>query len=512
MLTIYNGVIFQFVQTLGSQNLRYRKKMGEMTEFVRFHNLPGELAKRVIGYVDFSFSVTNGIDVEQLSMQLPAHLQLEIQLAINQKMVEQVRAFEGSPKSFFEQLVMKLQPCTCLCGDTIFYQGEEGDRMYFVKRGMLHSRKRGLVHSVLQDGDHFGEGSLLTETRERSTEVVCASDCMLLSLSIEDFEYVLKMFPAVAVRIRQPAKRRSSDLNYAAIDQLRSGSFLRNDPMQRPRSPSKLQRASTNFLSTLTSTSSLRSRPLQDRTAALEHSFSASPEGQRARLSRQGSFISESSGEMLSMLKAYTDAGAVQTSGSFVKSKSNGDRPELNRSRTFSGHRGGSSAPQDEMTRCVSNCSQVKAQCEGSSSSTETQQPSDVSDAFNEELALTQSTPSPALSTLCALPTSAPSYTRNTRARKPSVNGTMMKAAPTAARRTRRQSVNESIMKRQLAEQNASSEHGQQSPAHGERDVTTAEQPPVSNPSPVHSMLGGIRFPWQHWEADSRSADKSCEA
>ena len=479
--------------------------MGEMTEFVRFHNLPGELAKRVIGYVDFSFSVTNGIDVEQLSMQLPVHLQLEIQLAINQKMVEQVKAFEGSPKSFFEQLVMKLQPCTCLCGDTIFYQGEEGDRMYFVKRGMLHSRRRGLVHTVLQDGDHFGEGALLSETRERSTEVVCASDCMLLSLSMEDFDHVLKMYPAVADRIRQPAKRRSSDLNYAAIAQLRSGSFLRNDSTH-SRTPSKLRRASTktNVLSTLTSTSSLRSwptRPMQDRTATPDTSFSASPECQRARVGRQGSFISESSGEMLSMLKAYTDAGAVQTSGSFVKPKASGERPELKRSRTFNGHPGGSSNPQDGLTRC-------EAQCESNSSCPEQQRPSDVGEATDERLALTQSAP-PSVPSTCALPANEPSNPQIKRDRRPSVNGTLIKAA----RRHRRPSVNESVIKRQLAEQKVdNSESGQQNSSHGEANVQSAELPRASNPSPVHSMLGGIRFPWQDWEADGRGADKSHEA
>ena len=382
--------------------------------------------------------------------------------------------------------------------------------MYFVKRGMLHSRRRGLVHTVLQDGDHFGEGALLSETRERSTEVVCASDCMLLSLSMEDFDRVLNMYPAVADRIRQPAKRRSSDLNYAAIAQLRSGSFLRNDST---RTPSKLRTASTNVLSTLTtSTSSLRSstlrssslrpaRPMQDRTATQDHSFSASPECQRARVGRQGSFISESSGEMLSMLKAYTDAGAVQTSGSFVKPKGSGERPELRRSGTFNGHSGGSCTPQDGLTRC-------EAQCESSSSCPEQQRPSDVGEATNERLALTQSAP-PSVPSTCALPANAPSDPQNKRDRRPSVNGTLIKAA----RRPRRPSVNESVIKRQLAEQKVdNSETGQQNSSHGEGNVQSAELPPASNPSPVHSMLGGIRFPWQDWEADGRGADKSHEA
>ena len=72
--------------------LRYRKRMDELSEFARFHNLPPSLRVKIHNYVDFAFSVTKGINVESISAQLPAHLQLEIHLQLNKKMVQQVRA------------------------------------------------------------------------------------------------------------------------------------------------------------------------------------------------------------------------------------------------------------------------------------------------------------------------------------------------------------------------------------------------------------------------------------
>lgn len=186
--------------------LRYRKHIGEYEEFVRFHNLPRELARRTLAYVNFAFSISNGIDVERLSGQLPANLQLEIQLQINKKMVEQVSLFSGSPKAFFEQLVMKLNPALCVTGDYVFYEGEEADRMFFIKRGVLRVRKNNIPVSVLTDGQYFGESALLSlphiALQQRIADVECVSDCMLLVLSRSDFEEVLEQYPQIKHRIQ----------------------------------------------------------------------------------------------------------------------------------------------------------------------------------------------------------------------------------------------------------------------------------------------------------------------
>ena len=294
-LTIYNGVMFQFVVSLGSENLRYRKKMGEIKEFARFHSLPRELASRVVGYVDFVFSVTNGIDVEHISEQLPANLQLEIQLVINKKMVEQVKAFEGSPKAFFEVLVMKLSPIMCLTDDHVFYHGEQADRMYFVKKGLLEVRKRGILLSVLNDGDYFGEMALLEENATRSADIACTSDCMLLSLTKEDFDAVLAVYPAVGERIRNQANERARIL-------------------QRRTSEASLTLGPRSFIRR-TSNSSLPTFDMANIEA--EPGFMSSQDASlRARPSKSAA-RTDCKAEMSSMLKAYTRAGALNGADSF---------------------------------------------------------------------------------------------------------------------------------------------------------------------------------------------------
>lgn len=54
--------------------------------------LPSSLRVKMRQYLEFAFSVTKGIPVETIVAQLPAHLQLEVHLELNKKLVEQVRS------------------------------------------------------------------------------------------------------------------------------------------------------------------------------------------------------------------------------------------------------------------------------------------------------------------------------------------------------------------------------------------------------------------------------------
>ena len=97
-------------------------------------------------------AVTHGMNVEAIVAQLPAHLQLEVHLELNKKLVLQVHMFAGCAREFFDALVIKLQPCICVAGDYVFYDGEVGNKMYFVKRGMAEVVKASKVVFSFREG------------------------------------------------------------------------------------------------------------------------------------------------------------------------------------------------------------------------------------------------------------------------------------------------------------------------------------------------------------------------
>jgi CRP-like cAMP-binding protein len=185
------GIIGSFLQTLDASGSRYRKRMAEMNEFFNYHTIPKELQKRVRNYVEFQFSVTKGIDVEGFNNELPAHLQLELFLHLNRKMVEQVPLFKGMPSTFIKSIVMKLRPAVCIAGDHLFCAGDPMDAMYFVKRGYLHViRNRRVLRSV-REGSFLGELALVQPLSVRSVDVRSVTDSILLALDLGSFNVVV---------------------------------------------------------------------------------------------------------------------------------------------------------------------------------------------------------------------------------------------------------------------------------------------------------------------------------
>jgi hypothetical protein len=84
-----------------------------------------------------------------------------------------VHIFHGCERDFFDALVIKLQPCICTAGVYVFYDGEAGHKMYFVKHGMAEVLKNSNVVFTFKEGDYFGEIALLSEM-SRTADVIRA--------------------------------------------------------------------------------------------------------------------------------------------------------------------------------------------------------------------------------------------------------------------------------------------------------------------------------------------------
>jgi len=217
--SIIYGNIGQFVANLYQSGLRYKRRIAEIDEFIKFHGLSDSLGTRIRKYVDFAFSVTKGINVDAVASQLPPHLMLEVYLQLNRQMVGQVSIFEGCTEDFLHAVVMKLQPSICTQGDYVFYRGETGERMYFIKRGRVQVIINDAVVHTFIDTGYFGEIALIADA-PRTADLKCITNCMLLSLSTADLESIFGTYPqSRAVFIRE-AQKRLSLLEKVKDDQL----------------------------------------------------------------------------------------------------------------------------------------------------------------------------------------------------------------------------------------------------------------------------------------------------
>jgi ATP-binding cassette subfamily B protein len=118
------------------------------------------------------------------------------------------------PAQELKQLVLAFQPGSFKAGETVFRQGEAGDRFYLVERGKAKVvRTEGgeqRVLAFLHQGDFFGEKALIEE-RPRHADVVCLTDLQVYSLSHEAFDSLLRGTPRLRKVIEDRIRSYSSE-------------------------------------------------------------------------------------------------------------------------------------------------------------------------------------------------------------------------------------------------------------------------------------------------------------
>lgn len=108
----------------------------------------------------------------------------------------QSKAFLRIPPANIQTMFMRLKEMPVKAGQTIINQGDPGDYYYIISRGtFIVSRESAngtsVVLAELKDGDAFGEEALLSEAKRNAT-IVAETDGLLMRLSMEDFEELLK--------------------------------------------------------------------------------------------------------------------------------------------------------------------------------------------------------------------------------------------------------------------------------------------------------------------------------
>jgi predicted MFS family arabinose efflux permease len=103
--------------------------------------------------------------------------------------IELLRAnsiFAPLPPATIEHLAVKLEPLTAAAGETIFRQGDHGDRFYVVEDGRVEISIDGAKVADAWPGEGFGEIALLRDV-PRTATVTAAEDTKLFALERDEF-------------------------------------------------------------------------------------------------------------------------------------------------------------------------------------------------------------------------------------------------------------------------------------------------------------------------------------
>ncbi len=172
--------------------------------------LPKGLGEEQIAGLNHQLNQLRGETVEKLKLD---PLQL----------LQNVPLLSSLSKGMLEKLEAMVKPLTLEAGSTIIEQGDSGDSLFLIARGVV--RVSHLVDGEEQElgtlmaGDFFGEMALMHH-ESRSATIRTISPCMLYELKSDDFDLFMQENPEIAEKIikidRQRAKELETDMGRAA--------------------------------------------------------------------------------------------------------------------------------------------------------------------------------------------------------------------------------------------------------------------------------------------------------
>ncbi len=131
------------------------------------------------------------------------------EFVITWNMVAKVPLFSRLEASEVAEIMKLLQSHRHAAGSIILRPGDPADSMYFISDGEVRVEARRGDTVVLKEGDHFGEMALL-EKRRRKVAVVAQTDCLLMQLDAQDFEYLLATHAHVAEHMKKISELRKT--------------------------------------------------------------------------------------------------------------------------------------------------------------------------------------------------------------------------------------------------------------------------------------------------------------
>ena len=114
----------------------------------------------------------------------------------------QVAIFEDCEPSLLRDLVIRLRLTQCCPGDKVCYQGEVGNEMYIVNKGLLQVEIDNHVVTTLSAGNHFGEISILDIEgvgNRRTASIQSLGFSQLFKLSKNDLQEVSNYFSSFII-------------------------------------------------------------------------------------------------------------------------------------------------------------------------------------------------------------------------------------------------------------------------------------------------------------------------
>jgi len=202
------GNLASLFSSLDQAKATFWNRIEALELYLRSRNVPRDLTEQVHNYYEYIWARHRGMKADALLDDLPGPMRLEVLLHVAHELVAKVPLFHHCSHTLRNVLLLSLRAQTYAPGSYIVREGEVGREIFFISRGRMEiiTKEGEKADSVLEDGDYFGDLSLLLGER-RTASVKALSYCELFVLEERSFNEIRKEYP----EFREVLKKMSSE-------------------------------------------------------------------------------------------------------------------------------------------------------------------------------------------------------------------------------------------------------------------------------------------------------------
>ncbi|EQC32372.1 hypothetical protein SDRG_10118 [Saprolegnia diclina VS20] len=205
------GSAANLLANLDKTEVARKEHLDSINDYLRFKKVPLPLQDKIRHYYDYVWTVRPSDKQNQLFVDLPDRLKLQLTLSLHRDFINKVPLFKALSPGGAIAIVQCMESVVAMPHDLIIRAGEQGDEFYFINSGFVEvdiSVKNSKVQlGVLGAGSYFGEIALLNN-EPRSANVRATLFCELEMIRKDDFHAVLNSFPQFHIALKKIADSR----------------------------------------------------------------------------------------------------------------------------------------------------------------------------------------------------------------------------------------------------------------------------------------------------------------
>jgi hyperpolarization activated cyclic nucleotide-gated potassium channel 1 len=198
----------------------FEEQLLRTNEYMRSLHLPTELRDRIRDYYFHRWSEGKIFDETLILERLNPELCTEILFYKIRELIPKVPMLRTAGKRFPEVLAKTMEPQIFIEGDVVVTEGESGDTLYFIDKGLAEILVQAAGNEVIRliaDGCFFGEAACILHTRRTAT-IRCKHIMSVYGVHSEAIESMLLDFPEVGEYLEKLARARVQRLKVLKVN------------------------------------------------------------------------------------------------------------------------------------------------------------------------------------------------------------------------------------------------------------------------------------------------------